>query len=150
MPVIYLETFIEAPIETCFDLARDIDIHMKSTKETNEKAIGGVTSGLLEVGDFVTWEATHLGVKQTLTAQVTAMNRPDWFIDEMVAGAFHSFVHTHRFEEMDGVTLMIDQFIYKAPFGIAGTIANVIFLKRYMHRFLHKRATTLKAIAEEN
>lgn len=148
MALIYLETFIEAPVETCFDLARDVDVHMKSTGETNEKAIGGVTSGLLEVGDVVTWEAKHLGVTQTLTAQITALSRPDYFIDEMVSGAFHSFVHTHRFEEMDGVTLMIDQFIYKAPFGLAGKIANVAFLKRYMHRFLQKRATALKTIAE--
>ncbi|MCA0986880.1 SRPBCC family protein [Guptibacillus algicola] len=150
MALIYLETFIEAPVETCFDLARDVDVHMKSTRGTNEKAVGGVTSGLLEVGDFVTWEAKHLGVKQTLTAQITAMNRPDYFIDEMVSGAFHSFVHTHRFEEMDGVTLMIDQFIYKAPFGLAGKIANVAFLKRYMHRFLQQRATALKTIAESS
>ncbi|WP_270180141.1 SRPBCC family protein [Alkalihalobacillus sp. CinArs1] len=150
MPVIYLETFIEAPIERCFDLARNVDIHTKSAKGTDEKAIAGVTEGLLEVGDYVTWEATHLGVKQRLTAHITAMNKPDWFIDEMVSGAFHSFIHTHRFEEFDGVTLMIDQFIYKAPFGLVGSIANVLFLKRYMHRFLHTRAIALKDIAESS
>lgn len=149
MPVIYLETFIEAPLEKCFDCARSVAIHLESAKQTNEKAVDGVTEGLLEVGDTVTWEAVHFGVKQKLTATITAMDKPDWFIDEMVSGAFHSFVHTHRFEDMDGVTLMIDQFIYKAPLGFLGTVANVLFLKRYMRNFLQTRAQTLKALAEK-
>ncbi|MBN8210735.1 SRPBCC family protein [Bacillus sp. NTK071] len=150
MPVIYLETFIEAPIETCFDNARNIEAHMKSTEETKERAVGGVTTGLMENGDSVTWEAVHFGIKQRLTAEITAMHKPDWFIDEMVSGAFQSFVHTHRFEDMGQVTLMIDQFIYKAPFGVLGSLANVLFLKKYMKVLLEKRAIQLKIMAENS
>lgn len=148
MPVIYLETFIEAPIETCFDLARSVDIHIQSTKQTKERAVAGVTEGLLEVGDKVTWEAVHFGIKQKLTSEITAMNKPEWFIDEMVSGAFQSFVHTHRFEVMDGVTLMVDQFIYKVPLGVIGSVTNLLFLKRYMRNFLQVRANSLKTLAE--
>ncbi len=37
---------IMAPIERCFDLARDIDIHTKTVwKHTREKAVAGVTTG---------------------------------------------------------------------------------------------------------
>ncbi|WP_394172068.1 SRPBCC family protein [Guptibacillus hwajinpoensis] len=148
MPVIYLETFIEAPIETCFNYARNVEAHVKSTEQTKERAVGGVTTGLMENGDSVTWEATHFGIKQRLTAEITAMHKPDWFIDEMVSGAFKSFVHTHRFEGMGQVTLMIDQFIYKAPFGVVGSIANVLFLKKYVKGLLEKRALQLKSMAE--
>lgn len=148
MPVIYLETLIEAPKETCFNYARNVEAHVKSTAQTKERAVGGVTTGLLEKGDSVTWEATHFGIKQRLTAEITAMHKPDWFIDEMISGAFRSFVHTHRFEDMGQVTLMIDQFIYKAPFGIVGSIANVLFLKKYMKQLLEKRALQLKNMAE--
>jgi ligand-binding SRPBCC domain-containing protein len=148
MPVIYLETLIDAPIHTCFDYARNVDAHMKSTEQTKEKAIDGVTEGLMQAGDTVTWEATHFGIKQRLTAKITGMNEPDWFIDEMTKGAFKSFVHTHRFEDLNGVTLMIDQFVYKAPFGILGNIANVLFLKNYMKNLLEKRAMELKKMAE--
>lgn len=150
MPVIYLETFIEAPIETCFDYARNVEAHMKSTEETKERAVDGVTTGVMENGDSVTWEAVHFGIKQRLTAEITAMHKPDWFIDEMVSGAFKSFVHTHRFEDMGQVTLMIDQFIYKAPFCVLGSIANVLFLKKYMKELLEKRALQLKSMAENS
>ena len=150
MPVIYLETLIEAPIETCFNYARSIEAHMKSTEETKERAVAGVTEGLMENGDTVTWEAVHFGVKQRLKARITGMHEPEWFIDEMISGAFKSFVHTHRFEEIGNVTLMIDQFIYKAPLGIIGSIANVLFLKKYMRELLEKRAVRLKKMAENS
>lgn len=59
MPVIYLEPFIDAPIEKCFDLARSIDLHMESTKHTGETAIAGKTSGIIELNETVTWRAKH-------------------------------------------------------------------------------------------
>jgi hypothetical protein len=42
-------------------MARDIDFHKFSLKETNERAIAGRTSGLCEQGDTVTWEANTSG-----------------------------------------------------------------------------------------
>ena len=68
MPIIKHTTYIEAPIERCFDLARDVEVHTQTTAKTKEKAVGGITSGLLNKGDRVTWEATHFKVKQRLTA----------------------------------------------------------------------------------
>ncbi len=66
MTRIELSTHINAPIERCFDLARSIDLHMESTKQTGEQAIAGRTSGLIGLGETVTWRAKHLGVWQTL------------------------------------------------------------------------------------
>ena len=55
MPVIEHQQFIHAPIEVCFDLARNVEIHTQTTSKTKERAVGGVTEGLLEEGDIVTW-----------------------------------------------------------------------------------------------
>ena len=51
MPAITLTTQVNAPIETVFDLSRSIDLHVESTYQTNEKAIAGCTSGLINLGD---------------------------------------------------------------------------------------------------
>jgi hypothetical protein len=81
MPVIEHKQFIKAPIEVCFDLARDVNVHTQTTLKTKEKAVGGVTEGLLEEGDSVTWEAVHFGIKQRLTARVIFMEKPHSFVD---------------------------------------------------------------------
>ncbi|MEK4029146.1 SRPBCC family protein [Pseudobacillus sp. FSL P4-0506] len=148
MPVIIHEQFIQAPIEVCFDLARNVKVHTQTTHQTNEKAVGGVTEGMLEEGDIVIWEAVHFGIKQRLTSQVTFMEKPNKFIDEMVHGAFHSFKHIHQFVEKADGTLMIDTFQYKSPLGILGVIADKLFLEKYMTAFIILRAKELKKMAE--
>lgn len=149
MPTIKHDILIMAPIDVCFDLARNVDVHMKTTSQTKEKAIGGITSGLMENGDTVTWEAIHLGVKQKLTAQIIEMEKPYRFTDVMVKGAFHSFTHTHEFIECGDGTIMKDNFSYKSPLGILGVIADRLFLEKYMANFIANRASELKRIAEE-
>jgi ligand-binding SRPBCC domain-containing protein len=148
MPIIEHCQFIHAPIELCFDLARNVDIHTQTTAKTKERVVAGVTTGLLEVGDTVTFEAIHFGIRQKLTAKVISMEKPNEVVDVMVKGAFHSFVHTHRFIPRPGGTLMIDHFHYKAPFGVFGVMADRLFLEKYMKKFLSSRAISLKEIAE--
>lgn len=149
MPVIRLETFIGAPVEVCFDLARDVEAHMASTAETGERAVAGRTSGLMELNDEVTWEAKHLGVRQRLTSKITALERPRMFVDEMQRGAFKSLRHLHLFEETGGGTLMKDELTFVSPLGLLGRLADWLFLENYMRRFLIKHNEHIKRVAEE-
>lgn len=63
MPVIRIETVIRAPVERCFDLARDPDLHERSLKHTGERVVSRTGYGLLGPGDIITFEASHLGVR---------------------------------------------------------------------------------------
>ncbi len=149
MPTIRLKTLIHAPIDRCFDLSLDIDIHRQSTSKTRERAIAGVMTGQMKLGDTVTWEAVHFGVKQRLTSKITRYERPFMFEDSMVQGAFHSFTHVHRFHPSSNGTLMTDVFKYKSPLGPLGVVADKLFLERYMRQFLRERALFIKQVAEQ-
>ncbi|QKE72897.1 SRPBCC family protein [Arthrobacter citreus] len=149
MPIIKVSMLINAPIELCFNLARNIDIHMESTSHTNEKAVKGRISGLIELGESVTWEATHFGIRQQLTSIITEFDPPNSFVDEMVSGAFKRFRHEHVFELKYGGTLMTDVFEYTSPMGALGKLADILFLKSYMERLLWKRNTFIKNYAEK-
>ena len=149
MAVIKLETKINAPIERVFDLSRSIDLHTKSTSKVNEEAIAGRTSGLINLGETVTWRATHLGVRQTLTSKIVAFDRPNHFRDSMQRGIFKRIDHDHFFKEIEkGKTLMRDRFDYDAPLWILGKIADILFLKKYMTEFLQERNRIIKEVAE--
>jgi len=148
MPVIELSTVIRAPRERVFDLARSIDAHQDSTGATQERAVAGVTKGLIGMDGEVTWEARHFGIRQRLTVRVTAFDRPKHFQDVMVSGAFKSMVHDHEFAEHGVETLMRDRFDFNSPLGILGTMADWLFLESYMRRFLVRRNEVLKKLAE--
>jgi ligand-binding SRPBCC domain-containing protein len=150
MPTIELNTIINAPIERCFDLSRDIDIHVASTAHTGERAIAGRTSGLIQLGETVTWRAKHFGIWQNLTSKITGFNAPSFFADEMVSGAFKSFRHEHHFTVDDKQTIMRDVFMFESPLGVLGKLANWLFLKSYMTGLLVKRNKVIKQEAERN
>ncbi|MCC6676507.1 MAG: SRPBCC family protein [Phycisphaerales bacterium] len=151
MPTIILTAEIRAPIERCFDLARSIDFHCESMKHTGERAIAGVTTGLISSGDTVTWRARHLGFWRHLTSRVTVMDRPRLFVDEQVRGAFRFFRHEHRFEELSpGLTGLTDTFEFGSPCGALGHTANAMFLTRYMRSLLSGHQQRLRAALESD
>jgi ligand-binding SRPBCC domain-containing protein len=148
MPKIELITEIFSTIEICFDLSRSIDLHKISTEQTNEEAIAGKTSGLINLNEFVTWQATHFGIRQKLTSKITAFDRPTYFKDEQQKGAFKSFYHEHKFEQFDKKVIMKDIFEFHSPFGIFGKIFNEIVLTNYLQKLLIDRNKVIKEFAE--
>jgi hypothetical protein len=167
MPTIRVETVINAPIDRCFDLARDIDVHMQTTKRSGERAVAGVTSGMMSLGDTVTFEARHLGFRHRLTSKIVVFERPNLFVDEMVSGPFKRMRHEHRFEvseipppllsgrgggKGEGFaedTLMVDFLDFQSPFGPIGLLVDKLFLGSYMRRFLEERGAALNDIAQK-
>jgi ligand-binding SRPBCC domain-containing protein len=143
-----LETLIAAPVERVFDVARDIDVHVDSMARTDEKAIGGRTTGQIELGESVTWRARHFGFVMELTSRITAFDRPTRFVDEQVSGPFSAFRHEHRFEPTHGGTLMVDDWDHRSPLGPLGRLVDAVVLDRYLRRQLRIRAATIRRVAE--
>ncbi|WP_035604779.1 SRPBCC family protein [Haloferula sp. BvORR071] len=150
MALIELQTVIDAPVERVFDLARSIDAHQDSAEGTHERAVAGVTSGLIGFGEEVTWEARHFGITQRLSVKITKFDRPRHFQDVILKGAFHRMQHDHYFEDQDGRTIMRDRFEFQSPLGPLGRIFDAVVLTHYMRRFLVKRNAILKQAAESN
>lgn len=150
MPIIELKIHINADIQIVFDLSRSIDLHTISTAKTHEKAIAGVTSGLINNGETVTWQATHFGIRQTLTSKITALDPPFHFRDEMLKGAFKYIKHDHYFEKTDTGTIMTDIFRFDSPLGILGMLFNKLILTNYLKQFLLSRNQIIKDFAESD
>ena len=148
MAKIILETLINAPVEQVFTLSLSIDLHKLSMAKTNEEAIAGRTSGIIQEGENITWRAKHLGVTQKLTVKITKVEKPNYFRDEMVKGAFKSMAHEHVFEAKGNQTLMIDVFEFESPFGPIGRLFNALFLTDYMRKLLIERNEVIKRVAE--
>ena len=148
MTTITLKTKIKAPKQIVFDASRNIDVHQQSASKSNEKAITGVTSGLINLNETVTWRGKHFGFYLTHKSRITAMSFYNYFVDQMEEGKFKSFRHEHFFEETNGITSMTDKLQYETPFGIFGKLFDVLFLKKHMITFLLERNKVLKEVSE--
>jgi len=112
---------------------------------SNERAIAGVTSGTMALGDTVTWRAWHLGIPFRMTSQITAYEPPRRFVDEQLRGPFARWWHEHTFTALNtGDTAMVDVVRFTAPLGPVGTLVEHLALTAYMTRLLHQRNDWLK------
>jgi ligand-binding SRPBCC domain-containing protein len=129
-----------------FDLARDIGAHTESMSRSRETAVAGVRSGLIGLGEEVTWRAWHFGVPLRMTSRITAMNAPQSFTDEQIRGPFRFFRHEHEFTAAGTGSIMIDRVSFAAPLGIRGRVVERAILARYLKQLIERRNTHLQSV----
>lgn len=139
VPRIVLTTLIPAAVDRCFELSLSVDAHTASMADSREQAIGGVVTGLMELGDTVTWRARHFGIPFVMTSRITEHEPPRRFVDEQVSGPFRGWWHEHRFEQVPQGTLMTDVVEFESPLGPLGHAVNRVILTRYMTNLLIQR-----------
>ena len=138
---------INAPIERCFLLSTSIEIvgmtlHMKP--------VGGKTSGLIVAGDRVQWRGWKFGLPAWHDTLITRYERPNFFQDAMARGMFHQFQHDHRFEDIDGRTLLADVVTFTMPLGPIGNyMAKKVVIPHILTTML-QRFDLIKRIAESS
>jgi ligand-binding SRPBCC domain-containing protein len=148
MPTIHLTTFISAPVERVFDLARSIDMHKQSMSKHREEAVAGIRFGLIEKNETVTWKAKHLFKTRFLRSEITEMKKPDMFVDEQVKGDFKMMKHVHHFKSCDNGTIMIDLVEFEVPYGSFGKAFSRIYLTGYIKNLIEQRNKAIKEFAE--
>ena len=143
-------TIVHAPIDRVFDLARSVEVHLAGNVHWGEQALatGGVTSGLVGLGERVTWRAKHFGLWHELTSEITKMDLPFYFQDVQSHGIFRKMRHDHFFRSLSPAqTEMRDLFVFAAPVPLLGPLAEVLFLRRYMRNLLRERNAAIQEAA---
>lgn len=148
MPTIHLTTFVAAPTDRVFDLARSIDLHKQSMTKHKEEAVAGVRFGLIEKDETVTWKARHLFKTRILKTRITDMKKPEMFTDEQAEGDFKLLKHEHHFKPCDNGTIMIDIINFEAPYGTVGKTFNKLYLTKYLRKLIEHRNGVIKEFAE--
>jgi ligand-binding SRPBCC domain-containing protein len=148
MPTIHLTTFVAAPAERVFDLARSIDLHKQSMTKHKEEAVAGTRFGLIEKNETVTWKARHLFKNRILKTRITDMKKPEMFTDEQAEGDFKLLKHEHHFKPCDNGTIMIDIINFEAPYGTVGKTFNKLYLTKYLRKLIEHRNVVIKEFAE--
>lgn len=78
--------------------------------------------------------------------QITGLDRPQWFRDEMVAGPLRRMSHEHRFEPAGDATVMHDRFEFASAFPLLDRLV----LERHFRKLLERRNETIRRAAESD
>lgn len=144
MNPVRLGTWINAPVERCFLLSLSIDLHVAAAHRSGERAIAGVTTGLIGEGETVTFKGRHFLLSCKHTSRIEILRPYSHFRDVMVAGSFRHFEHDHHFAAMDDGTRMRDEIRFTAPWGPLGQL----LVRKRLKAFLKERNAEIKRVAE--
>jgi ligand-binding SRPBCC domain-containing protein len=147
METIRLGTWIDAPVERCFLLSLNVDLHVAAARSTRDPAAAGVIEGLRE-GETLTFKGRHFGVRWRHTSLIEKLRPHSYYRDVMIAGPFQHFEHDHHFAAMDDGTRMRDEIRFAARGGFIGRLATRIFLRKRLKAYLLERNAMIKQLAE--
>ena len=87
-----------------------------------------------------------LSIPTTWVTEITQVEKHKFFIDEQRVGPYTMWHHQHFLEETKDGILMTDIVTYKPPFGILGSIANTLFIKKKLKSIFDYRFVALEKI----
>lgn len=138
---------INAPIDRCFLLSTNVALVQQTIKLT---PVAGRTTGLIVGNDTVRWSGWKFGLPVSHESLITEYERPAFFQDTQNRGWFKRFQHDHRFEDIDGRTLLIDIVRFSLPFGLPGRVIGKHIVVPHVLDLMQKRFHLIKRIAEGN
>lgn len=78
----------------------------------------------MEEGLLVDYRLRLHGIPQRWQTRIARWDPPHAFVDEQLRGPYHTWIHLHTFEELDGGTLMRDRVDYRLPLEPLGRIVH--------------------------
>lgn len=150
MPTIHITSFAAAPAEIVYDLSRNASLQKISLDKEGKQPVAGITSGLLNSDDFITWKGKHLFKTRIFSSKITEMKEPGHFINKMTKGDFLSFEHHHFFKEAVNGTIIIDIIYYEMPFGIIGRLVDRFYMYKHLEKLIHLHNNTIREYAESD
>ena len=109
-----------------------------TSKLTNEKMYPGM---------IISYKVSPvLGIKMTWVTEITQVKEKEYFVDEQRVGPYSMWHHEHKIEPVEGGVLMTDIVSYKPPFGMLGSIANTLLIKKQLKEIFDFRTLAMEKI----
>ena len=98
-------------------------------------------------GMIITYKVSPLlNIPVNWVTEITAAEKPKYFIDEQRFGPYKFWHHRHSFEESGEGVLMKDEIHYSLPFEIIGRMGHFLLIKKKVREIFEYRKETLAKI----
>ncbi len=134
--------YIPAPLEEVWQyFSRPENLNHITPEDMSFEILSDIENIPMYAGMIVQYRVSPLlGIKMRWVTEIKQVQEGRYFIDEQRFGPYAFWHHQHHFEEMNGGVLMTDILHYKIPFGILGTLADLLFVnKRIEEIFIYRK-----------
>jgi ligand-binding SRPBCC domain-containing protein len=102
---------------------------------------------MVEPGTILDYRLRLYGIPINWRTRIESVEPPLKFVDVQEKGPYALWRHTHTFRDLGGTaTEMTDRVEYAVPFGVAGEIANRLFVRRSLRQIFDYRQSELASV----
>ncbi|MBL7999537.1 MAG: SRPBCC family protein [Candidatus Kapabacteria bacterium] len=102
------------------------------------------------VGSRIEMKVTQFGFfTSRWTIVFVGYERPTYLADEMKNGPFSYWLQERRISTTDNGSVLLDSVTYRLPFGILGSIAHSLFVKKQIETMFRLRQQRTKELLEQ-
>jgi ligand-binding SRPBCC domain-containing protein len=96
-------------------------------------------------GTLIDYRLRLFGVPFGWNTLISTWDPPRRFVDEQLTGPYHTWIHTHSFEEVEGGTRVMDLVRYRLPFAPLGEVAHPL-VRLQLKRIFSYRGKRLREL----
>jgi ligand-binding SRPBCC domain-containing protein len=98
----------------------------------------------LSEGTYIEYRLHLFGIPLTWQSEIQRWNPPEEFVDVQRRGPYKHWVHTHRFREEQGVTIIEDEVQYTLPYAPLGELVYPL-VRLQLHWIFRYRQHAIRA-----
>ena len=103
----------------------------------------------LAEGVRIDYKLRLLGLPFRWQTRIAHWDPPQEFVDEQLRGPYKLWIHTHRFQEQDGLTLIEDAVQYRLPLWPLGEIAYPLVRVQLQRIFRYRQEVIRRYFLEK-
>ncbi len=143
MPHLQTSLFVPRPLPEVFAFFADAHNLQRITPPWVDFRIETPAPIAMHVGALIDYRLKVRGVPVRWRTEITDWQPPHRFVDTQLRGPYWRWVHTHRFREAPGGTVVDDDVDYAVP---GGRLVNRLLVQRDLRAiFLHRQRAILDA-----
>lgn len=138
--------FFDRPLKKVFSFFEQPENLERITPKSLQFEILSPKPILMKKGALIDYSIKICGVRCLWQTEITKYNPPHEFQDIQLKGPYKMWHHSHFFEETDKGTRMTDEVDYAIGYGVFGTLANILFVKRQLKQIFDYRAHVIETL----